>query len=382
MVDIDKITVIDLVAIDNFINLYTIYLDKKRAYDSCVDSVNARFSINKQKDIVQEIYLKILQINMENLNNFLANDNSNDAKNDIVELRKFSTKIKNYKQLLSMFKISDSDTFSKFINYKSLREIENEVRRKYINCNDVYIMTVANEIYANQDEVLRKNINELYDELVSAKKYIKILTEYEDKLKNSSYLMSLFVKSNMNKKLKEELKKDTNKNFYDLSLKSGDISILVSNEISKYSKYILPISIFTEKVYEDAMYALNKFDENEEETQIDENVSVINNNSNIQKLRELYDNYGVDSYYLEPSSALWQLNYNDALVKLMFCQEYYMLKNKCSAAGTLFQIEVLFMNSIEFKAKFDIDMSKLVDKYIRNEIIVEEQNNIGYQKVM
>ena len=220
---------------------------------------------------------------MENLNNLSSKENSEEAKNKIVELRKFSTKIKKYKNLLSMLNISDNDTFSKFISFKSLREIENEVREKYTKCNEAYIMTISNEIYSNQDEVLRKNINDLYDELVSVKKYMEILAQYEDKLKKSSNLMSLFVKSNMNKKLKEELKKDTNRNFSDLSLKSGDISVLIGNEICKYSKYILPISTFTERIYDDAMKALNKFDEPEDEIQISQNVSIVNNNSEIQK---------------------------------------------------------------------------------------------------
>ena len=379
----DKITIIDIVAINNFINLYNIYLDMKKDYDSCVDSLNARFSIDKQKDIIQEIYLKILQTNMENLNNLSSKENSEEAKNKIVELRKFSTKIKKYKNLLSMLNISDNDTFSKFISFKSLREIENEVREKYTKCNEAYIMTISNEIYSNQDEVLRKNINDLYDELVSVKKYMEILTQYEDKLKKSSNLMGLFVKSNMNKKLKEELKKDTNRNFSDLSSKSGDISVLIGNEICKYSKYILPISTFTEKIYDDAMEALNKFDETEDEIQISQKVSIVNINSDIQKLKELYAVYGVDSYYLEPSSALWYLNYNEALVKLKFCEDYYMQNNNCSAAGTAFQAEVLYMNSIEFKTKFDKDMSELVDKYLGQKIIIEnDNNNIHYQKVI
>lgn len=379
----DKITIIDIVAINNFINLYNIYLEMKKDYDSCVDSLNARFSIDKQKDIIQEIYLKILQTNMENLNNLSSKENSEEAKNKIVELRKFSTKIKRYKNLLSMLNISDNDTFSKFISFKSLREIENEVREKYTKCNEAYIMTISNEIYSNQDEVLRKNINDLYDELVSVKKYMEILAQYEDKLKKSSNLMGLFLKSNMNKKLKEELKKDTNRNFSDLSSKSGDISVLIGNEICKYSKYILPISTFTEKIYDDAMKALNKFDEPEDEIQISQNVSIVNNNSEIQKLRKLYDEYGVDSYYLEPSSALWYLNYNEALVKLKFCEDYYMKNNNCSAAGTSFQVEVLYMNSIEFKTKFDKDLSEFVDKYTQQEIIIENENsNIHYQKVM
>lgn len=383
MVGIDKITFVDIVAIDNFIKLYAMYLDKKKDYDSCVDSVNARFSINKQNDIIQEIYIKMLQINVENINNFSSKDNSEEVKNEIVELRKYSTKIKKYKTLLSMFNISDNDNFSKFINYKSLREIENEVREKYTKCNEAFIMTISNEIYSNQDEVLRKNINDLYDELVSVKKYMEILAQYEDKLKNSSHLMSLFVKSNMNKKLKEELKKDTNKNFFDLSSKSGDISVLIGNEIGKYSKYLLPISIFTEKIYDDAMEALNKFDETEDEIQISQKVSIVNINSDIQKLKELYAVYGVDSYYLEPSSALWYLNYNEALVKLKFCEDYYMQNNNCSAAGTAFQAEVLYMNSIEFKTKFDKDMSELVDKYLGQKIIIEnDNNNIHYQKVI
>ena len=379
----DKITIIDIVAINNFINLYNIYLDMKKDYDSCVDSLNARFSIDKQKDIIQEIYLKILQTNMENLNNLSSKENSEEAKNRIVELRKFSTKIKKYKNLLSILNISDNDTFSKFISFKSLREIENEVREKYTKCNEAYIMTISNEIYSNQDEVLRKKINDLYDELVSVKKYMEILAQYEDKLKKSSNLMGLFLKSNMNKKLKEELKKDTNRNFSDLSSKSGDISVLIGNEICKYSKYILPISTFTEKIYDDAMKALNKFDEPEDEIQISQNVSIVNNNSEIQKLRKLYDEYGVDSYYLEPSSALWYLNYNEALVKLKFCEDYYMKNNNCSAAGTYFQVEVLYMNSIEFKNKFDKDLSEFVDKYTKQEIIIENENsNIRYQKVM
>jgi len=383
MVDIDKITVIDLVAIDNFINLYTVYLDKKRVYDSYIDSVNARFSINKQKDVVQEIYLKILQINMKNLNNFLSDESKEETKNDIVDLRRFSSKIKNYKNLLSIFNISESDTFSKFLGYKSLREIEEEVRNRYKNCTEAFIMTTSNEIYSNQDDVLRKNINELYNELLSVKKYIKILTEYQDKFKNSSYLMSLFTKYNMNKKLKEELNKESNINFLNLLSKSGDISTYVSDEINKYSKYLLPIAMFTEKVYGDAMEALNKLDENEEEIQIDENVSVVTNNANIQKLRDLYNEYGVDSYYLDETSSLWNLNYNEALVKLKFCEDYYMKNNDCSAAGTIFQVEVLYMNSIEFKIKFDVDMASLVDKYIRQEIVVAEKNNdVRYQKVM
>ena len=388
IVEMDQVTIIDLTAIDNFINLYSIYLDKKKAYDSCVDSINARFSIDKKKDIIQEIYLKILQINMEKIDNFLSSENKEIANNEIVELRRFSNRIKNYKNLLEMFKISDSDTFSKFIDYKSLREIEKEVRSKYTNCSEVYIMTTVNEIYSSQDEVLRKKINELYNELISAKKYIEILTEYENKLKNSSLLMSLFVKYSMNKKLKEELKKDTNENFLNLLSKDGNVSELVVDEIKKYSKFILPITIFTEKVYGDAMEALDTFDENEEETQISENISVIKNNqtdnSHIQKLRDLYDMYGVDNYYLDSSSLLWQLNYNEALVKLRFCEDYYMLNNNCSAEGTAFQVEVLFMNSIEFQTKFDISMSDLVDKYgINYEIYDEkEDNNINYQKVI
>lgn len=383
MVGIDKMTVIDLVAIDNFINLYTIYLDKKRVYDSYVDSVNAHFSINKQNDVVQQIYFKILQLNMKSLNNFLSDESKEEAKLDIADLRRFSSKIKNYKNLLSIFNISESDTFSKFIGYKSLNEIEKEVRNRYKNCTEAFIITTSNEIYSKQDEVLRKNIHELYNELLSVKKYIKILTEYQDKYKNSSYLMSLFAKYTMNKKLKEELNKDSNINFLNLLTKNGDISTFVSDEINKYSKYLLPIAMFTEKVYGDAMDALDKMDENEEEIQIDENVSVINNNSNIQKLRELYTEYGVDSYYLDETSSLWYLNYNEALVKLKFCEDYYMLNNNCSAAGTLFQAEVLYMNSIEFKIKFETDMSDLVDKYIRQEVIVaENSNNVQYRKVM
>ena len=207
--------------------------------------------------------------------------------------------------------------------------------------------------------------------------------EIKDKYKNSSYLMSLFAKYTMNKKLKEELNKDSNINFLNLLTKNGDISTFVSDEINKYSKYLLPIAMFTEKVYGDAMDALDKMDENEEEIQINENVSVVNNNSNIQKLRELYTEYGVDSYYLDETSSLWYLNYNEALVKLKFCEDYYMLNNNCSAAGTLFQAEVLYMNSIEFKIKFETDMSDLVDKYIRQEVIVaENSNNVQYRKVM
>ena len=388
IIDIDKVTIIDLTAIDNFINLYNIYLEKKRAYDSCIDSVNARFSIDEKNDIIQEIYLKILQINMEKLDNFLSSDSYEAAQSEIIELRRFSNRIKNYKTLFSMFNISDSDTFSKFIGYKSLREIEKEVRSKYSNCSEVYIMTTVNEIYSSQDEVLRKKINELYNELISAKKYIEILVEYENKLKNSSFLMSLFTKSNMNKKLKEELKKDSNKNFLSILSKSGDVSVLVVDEIKKYLKYILPITVFTEKVYGDAIKALNTFDENENETQISEDISVVKNNqtdnSNIQKLRDLYDIYGVDNYYLDSSSLLWQLNYNEALVKLRFCEDYYMANNNCSAEGTVFQVEVLFMNSIEFQAKFDISMSDIVDKYgIKQEINDDEENNyIHYQKAM
>ena len=60
-----------------------------------------------------------------------------------------------------------------------------------------------------------------------------------------------------------------------------------------------------------------------------------------------------------------------------------MQNNNCSAAGTSFQAEVLFMNSIDFKAKFDKDMSELVDKYLGQKIIIEnDNNNIHYQKVI
>ena len=83
-----------------------------------------------------------------------------------------------------------------------------------------------------------------------------------------------------------------------------EIYQLIGNEIVKYSKYLLPISIFTEKIYDDAMEALNKFDETEDEIQISQKVSIVNNNLDIQKLKELYTMYGVDRYYLEPSSAL------------------------------------------------------------------------------
>ena len=60
-----------------------------------------------------------------------------------------------------------------------------------------------------------------------------------------------------------------------------------------------------------------------------------------------------------------------------------MKNNNCSAAGTYFQVEVLYMNSIEFKNKFDKDLSEFVDKYTKQEIIIENENsNIRYQKVM
>ena len=380
MCEFDEVTIIDLSVIDSFIKLYGIYLNQKNVYDSYVKKVNSHFSVNPKNDIVAEIYLKILQINNDNVTRVLQNDieGRNEANIEVNELKRLSSDIKKYKKILEMFKISDEDTFSKFVKNKSIAEIENDVRSKCKDSGEIDIMTKVNSIYFSQDEVSTTKIIDIYGDFISVKKYMEIIKVYEEKLKNANFFTYRIIKYKLNKKLRDELKNDKNEKFSSLLNKQGDIFTLVIDEVKKYTKYLSALSKFNESMYSDVMVALDDIEKEPEEMQISDNVTVLTNsenkNYNAQKLRDLYQSYGVDEFYLESASSLFQMNYSEAFVKLRFCDDYYQYKYNCNAAGSEFQIEVLFMNDIELNAKFGIGIRDLFEKYGKIDSNIDDIN--------
>ncbi len=386
----DEITIIDLSIIDNFINLYSIYLDKKAIYNSYVDEVNSHFLVNKNNDIINEIYLKILQINTENINRILQNDveGREATASEVKELKRLSSNIQKYQTILELFKITDEDTLSKFLKTKSFSEIEADVRSENEDLGEIYIMTKTNSIYFSQDEILTKKISDLYSEILSVKKYMDILNLYEERLRTSNFLTYRLIKQRLNKCLKAELQNEKNENFLSILSKNGDISALVIEEIKKYSKYVSVLSDFNNDMYSTVMNSLDVIENEIEETQLSEGISLLRNNKkadlNVQRLYDLYEAYGVDKYYLGAGSVCFEISYEEALVKLNFCEDYYRIKHNCSAAGSFFQVEVLLMNNIEFHAKFGIDISDLFSKYgeIEENISDIKKNDICYKKAI